>query len=130
MNSSSDRRVLDEAGPDPNQSARDQQPIHKRPEGIPWRASVTLVTERNCLAGLIRETYAFSRLSRPNTRPLISNETIHSAALKRHANQQPGRLAFQLEARLGYFTIFSNVPATLKKKQFDMQRFRLESLTE
>ena len=84
LNSSSDRRVLDQEHPVSSQPARDRQSIKFRPGG----SNSTPLSER---------------------RPANSHESISSATCKRSANRLSARLAIQLDARPQPFRIFSNV---------------------
>jgi hypothetical protein len=84
LNSSIERRVLDEEHPDSNPSARDQHFIQNRPGG-------TLFTPL------------------PERRPVISIESISSATCRRPAIRPSARLAIQLEARPRPPRIISNV---------------------
>jgi hypothetical protein len=94
--SSSERRVLDELDPNSTQSGRNRQPIHDQAAGS--------------LTGEQASSLRVSPISpRAHPQPINSAASIHGQARKRFANPQPGRLAFQLEARLMHSTIFTNV---------------------
>jgi hypothetical protein len=84
LNSSSDRRVLDDLDPDSTQTARDRHSIHHRPGGDSFTP----------------------QLNRP---PVIITESIHGKTSNRLANPRATRLAFQLEAQFGQPTILSHV---------------------
>ena len=96
MNSFSERRVLDRKNPYSNQSARDRQPIYIRPEDSSLEAQAS-------------SQQVVSPLTLFNIRPETTANPIYSAMPGRLAIRRPTRLAFQLEARLRQFTIFSSV---------------------
>jgi hypothetical protein len=83
LNSSIDRRVLDEAHRVSSQSTRDRQSTQNWP-------GRTLFTPL------------------PKPRPVISIKSTSSATCKRTALQPPARLAIQLEVRHRAIRIFSN----------------------
>ena len=92
MNSSREPRVLDEVGPDSNQSARERQPILNRPKLGPQASRRHL-----------------SLLPTLSKHPVTSSKPIYDETLSRFVTSRPARLALKLEAPLGQFTIFSNV---------------------
>lgn len=108
LNSSSDRRVLDEKDPDPNQTARDRQSQHRLPGSDPLEAQAMRSMPRS-LAAVLSSVPAFPFQPRRNARPLITFNSIHSVTFNRNAHQGPERPAFQLEAQSDHFTILSDL---------------------
>jgi hypothetical protein len=108
LNSSSDRRVLDEEDPDPNQTARDRQSQYKRPGYDPLEAQAVRSMTRS-FAAMSSGVRACLFQPGRNVWPLITFNSVHSVTFNRNAHQGPARPAFQLEAQHDHFTILSDV---------------------
>jgi len=87
----SDRRVLDIPDPDSTQSARDRHPTKNPYLGQLYGPQTT------CLRVLSTEKHR-----------AFSIKSFHGKRRKRLAKPWPVRLAYELEAHLGQFTILSN----------------------
>jgi len=118
LNSSSDRRIPHEEDPDPNQTARDRQSQHRRPANAAQLKALAVRSMTRRLAATLSSVPAFSFQPRRDGSAPTTFNSINSVTFNGNAYQGPRRFAFQLEARLGHFTILSDVSRHTEQLKF------------